>query len=98
MNVTPTVVKSPNDITAEQAAKFAIEHPEMFKSAKKASKQIPLKVTCAESEYKGNAVFVIKKHDDDKWPFQFGVQKAKLLLHPGTLEQLRKFVEKHPSK
>jgi len=46
-----------------------------------------------ESEYKGNPVLVLKNTDEDRYPFSFGVKKAKLMLE--HLEDIRKFVEKH---
>ncbi|HOX41031.1 MAG TPA: hypothetical protein PK263_02460 [bacterium] len=46
-----------------------------------------------ESEFKGNAMLVIKQTEDDKYPFQFGVKKAKMILE--NLEEIKKFVEKH---
>lgn len=47
----------------------------------------------SESEYKGNPMLVIKSSDEDKFPFQFGLKKAKLILE--NIEGIRKFVEKY---
>ncbi len=47
----------------------------------------------SESEYKGNPMIVIKNSEEDKFPFQFGVKKAKLVLE--NVEAIRKFVEKY---
>ena len=47
----------------------------------------------SESEYKGKPILVIKAMPDDKFPFQFGVKKAKLVL--AHIEDIKKFVEKH---
>lgn len=47
----------------------------------------------SESEYKGNPMIVIKSTAEDKFPFQFGVKKAKLVL--AHVEDIRKFVQKH---
>jgi hypothetical protein len=47
----------------------------------------------SESEYKGNPMIVIKNSEEDKFPFQFGLKKAKLILE--NLEDIKKFVEKH---
>lgn len=33
-----------------------------------------------ESEFKGNPMIVIKNDEEDKYPFQFGVKKAKLVV------------------
>ena len=46
-----------------------------------------------ESEYKGNPMIVLKNTEEDKFPFQFGVKKAKLVLE--NVEAIRKFVEKY---
>lgn len=46
-----------------------------------------------ESEYKGNPMIVLKNSEDDRYPFQFGVKKAKLVLE--HIEDIKKFVEKH---
>ena len=47
----------------------------------------------SESEFKGNPMFVIKNSEDDQYPFQFGVKKAKLVLE--NIEEIKKFVEKY---
>lgn len=47
----------------------------------------------SESEYKGNPMIVIKSTAEDKFPFQFGVKKAKLVL--AHVEDIKKFVAKH---
>jgi len=47
----------------------------------------------SESEYKGNPMLVIKSTPEDKFPFQFGLKKAKLVL--AHVEDIKKFVEKH---
>lgn len=47
----------------------------------------------SESEYKGNAMIVIKSSEDDKFPFQFGLKKAKLIIE--NIESIKKFIEKH---
>ena len=46
-----------------------------------------------ESEYKGNAMLVLKQSEEDRFPFQFGLKKAKLILD--NIEEIKKFVEKH---
>jgi len=45
------------------------------------------------SEYKGKPMLVLKRSDDDKFPFQFGVSKAKLIL--AHLEEIRGFVQEN---
>lgn len=46
-----------------------------------------------ESEFKGNPMIVLKNDETDKFPFQFGVKKAKLIVE--NIEEIKKFVEKH---
>lgn len=46
-----------------------------------------------ESEYKGNPVLILKNSDEDRYPFTFGVKKAKLMLE--HIEEVKKFVAKH---
>ena len=50
-----------------------------------------MSIVC-ESEYKGNPMLVIKNSEEDKFPFQFGLKKAKLILE--NIECIKKFVEK----
>jgi len=45
------------------------------------------------SEYKGKPLIVIKRNEDDKYPFSFGVSKAKLILE--NIEEIKKFVEEN---
>ena len=47
----------------------------------------------SESEFKGNPMIVIKNDEEDKFPFQFGLKKAKLILE--NIEEIKKFVEKN---
>lgn len=49
-----------------------------------------------ESEYKGNPMIVLKVTPDDRFPFQFGLKKAKLVLE--HIEDIKKFVEKFDKK
>lgn len=46
-----------------------------------------------ESEFKGNPMLVIKLSEEDKYPFQFGVKKAKLIVE--NIEEIKKFAEKY---
>lgn len=46
-----------------------------------------------ESEFKGNPMLVLKNDEEDKYPFQFGVKKAKLILE--NIDEIKKFVDKH---
>lgn len=42
------------------------------------------------SEYKGRPVLILKESDDDKYPFSFGLKKARLILD--HLEEIQNFV------
>ena len=44
-------------------------------------------------EFKGNKMIILKRMPDDKYPFQFGVSKAKLVLE--HVEDIKKFVEEN---
>lgn len=46
-----------------------------------------------ESEFKGNPMIILKNDEEDKYPFQFGVKKAKLVLE--NIDAIKKFVESH---
>ena len=45
------------------------------------------------SEYKGKPIIVIKRNEEDKYPFSFGLSKAKLILE--NIEEIKKFVEEN---
>lgn len=42
------------------------------------------------SEFKGKPVMIIKRDENDKYPFAFGLSKAKMILE--NLEEVKKFV------
>jgi len=42
------------------------------------------------SEYKGHAILELKRTEEDKHPFRFGVSKAKLILE--HLESIKSFI------
>lgn len=46
-----------------------------------------------EAEFKGNKMIVLKNDEEDKYPFQFGVKKAKLVVE--NIEEIKKFVAKY---
>ena len=46
-----------------------------------------------ESEFKGNPVLILKNTEEDRFPFTFGVKKAKLMLE--HIEDIKKFVQKN---
>jgi hypothetical protein len=49
--------------------------------------------TAMETDFKGKPVLVIQQVPDDKFPFQFGVRKAQLVL--AHLDDIRRFVMKY---
>ena len=50
----------------------------------------------SESEFKGNPMIVLSQGPEDKFPFQFGIKKAKLILE--NFEDIRQFVEKYKNQ
>jgi len=48
------------------------------------------------SEYKGNPLLVIKRDENDKFPFSFGLAKAKMILE--NIDEIKKFVEEVSSQ
>lgn len=42
------------------------------------------------SEFKGNPMLVLKRNEDDKFPFSFGLNKAKMILE--SIDDIKKFV------
>lgn len=44
-------------------------------------------------EYKGKPLIIIKRSEDDQYPFSFGISKAKLILE--NIEEIKKFVEEN---
>lgn len=45
------------------------------------------------SEYKGKPTMVIKRDENDKFPFSFGLTKAKMILE--SIDEIKKFVEEN---
>jgi hypothetical protein len=44
-------------------------------------------------EFKGNKMIILKRNEEDKYPFQFGLGKARLILE--HFEDIKKFVEEN---
>jgi len=44
-----------------------------------------------EDEFKGNKLIVLKRSEDDSYPFRFGLSKAKLILQ--HIDEIKSFVE-----
>ena len=45
------------------------------------------------SEYKGKPVLIIKRGEEDRYPFSFGLNKARLILE--NIEEIKRFVEEN---
>lgn len=45
------------------------------------------------NEFKGNKVIVLKKDENDTFPFTFGLNKAKLIIE--NFDDIKKFVEEN---
>lgn len=43
------------------------------------------------SEFKGRPVLIMRRDENDKYPFTFGLSKARLILE--NLEEIKKFVQ-----
>ena len=46
-----------------------------------------------KTEFKGKPVIILKRNEEDKYPFSFGLSKAKLILE--HVEEIKKFVEEN---
>ncbi len=46
-----------------------------------------------ESEFKGNPMIVLSQGDEDRYPFQFGLKKAKLVIE--HIDAIKQFIEKY---
>ncbi len=44
-------------------------------------------------EYKGKPLIIMKRNEEDKYPFSFGLSKAKLILE--NIDEIKKFVEEN---
>ena len=49
-----------------------------------------------ESEFRGHKLLILKRDAEDKYPFQFGAGKARLILD--HIEEIKKFVAANPPK
>ena len=47
-------------------------------------------MSAERSEFKGRPILVLKRSEDEKFPFSFGLAKAKMILD--NLEAIKKFV------
>jgi hypothetical protein len=44
-------------------------------------------------EYNGNPVIILKRDENDAYPFRFGIRKAELILE--NIESIKKFVKEN---
>lgn len=49
-----------------------------------------------KTEYKGQPVLILKRNENDRYPFSFGMTKAKMILE--AIEEIKKFVEENEKK
>lgn len=47
-------------------------------------------------EFKGKPVLIIKRDENDQYPFSFGLGKARLILE--NIDEIKKFVEEGEGK
>ena len=48
------------------------------------------------TEFKGQPVIVLKRNPEDKYPFSFGLSKARLIIE--YFEEIKKFVGENDNK
>lgn len=48
------------------------------------------------TEYKGKPVLILRRDENDKYPFSFGLNKARLILE--NIEDIKKFVAENSSE
>jgi hypothetical protein len=53
-------------------------------------------ITATRSEYKGNQLLVLSSGANERYPFSFGLQKAKRIL--AAIEDIKKFVAEEEAK
>ena len=46
-----------------------------------------------KSEFKGKPIIILKRDEEDKYPFSFGLTKARLIIE--NIEEIKKFVEQN---
>ena len=49
-----------------------------------------------KTEYKGQPVLILKRNENDRYPFSFGMSKARLILE--AIEDIKKFVDENEPK
>ncbi len=51
------------------------------------------KAIVERSVYKGKPILILKRNEADKYPFSFGISKARLILD--NIEEIKKFIEEN---
>ncbi len=46
-----------------------------------------------KSEFKGKPIIILKRDEEDKYPFSFGLSKARLIIE--NIDEIKKFVEQN---
>ena len=49
-----------------------------------------------KTEFKGKPVLILKRSEEDKFPFAFGLGKARLIME--NIEEIKKFIEDNSEK
>jgi len=49
-----------------------------------------------KSEYRGKPIIIIKKTAEDRFPFSFGLTKARMIVE--SIDEIKKFVEENEGK
>ncbi|MCU0666558.1 MAG: hypothetical protein MUF05_05650 [Candidatus Omnitrophica bacterium] len=49
-----------------------------------------------KTEYKGKPVLILKRNTEDRYPFSFGVGKARLIIE--NIDEIKKFVKENQSQ
>lgn len=49
-----------------------------------------------KGEFKGKPILILKRSENDRYPFSFGLAKAQLILD--HIEEIKKFVEENENK
>ena len=78
---------SPEMLKVLEAQGYKIKAPKVKKTP------TVLNITTLETEWKGSKMIAIKSHDGDKFPFQFGLRKARLVI--ACIEEIKSFVAKN---
>jgi len=49
-----------------------------------------------KTEYKGQPVLILKRNENDRYPFSFGMSKARMIIE--AIDDIKKFVEENEKK